>query len=139
MITTFVDSAVLAAKQRVAVDRTQLFTADSRHEAAVTLATPGRVLILLSGREDRNSDESAIYPTATKRRSRVAQRVGTLLVPVQGLSGTTYDAGTKVVVSGRGSSVDAFVNGDWLPLAWWEFADGNLEDNIAAGRPSDSD
>src|SRR3979409_2686711 len=114
MITTFVDSAVLAAKQRVAVDRTQLFTADSRHEAAVTLATPGRVLILLSGREDRNSDESAIYPTATKRRSRVAQRGGTLLVPGAGLARTKDDPGTKVDLRGRGSSVDAFVNGDWL-------------------------
>jgi hypothetical protein len=54
----------------------------------------------------------------------VSQRVGTLLVPVQGLSGTTYEAGTEVVVRGRGSSVDTFVHGDWLPLAWWEFTEG---------------
>jgi hypothetical protein len=47
------------------------------------------------------------------------------------LSGTTYEVGTKVVVRGRGSSVDAFVRGDWLPLAWWEFAEGNHGD-IAA-------
>jgi hypothetical protein len=62
----------------------------------------------------------------------VSQRIGRLLVSVQGLSGTTYGVGTKVVVRGRGSSVDAFVNGDWLPLAWWEFAEGAAED-IAAG------
>jgi hypothetical protein len=58
----------------------------------------------------------------------VPQRVGTLLVTVQGLSGTTYEVGTKVVVRGRGSSVDAFVRGDWLPLAWWEFAEDISED-----------
>jgi hypothetical protein len=40
------------------------------------------------------------------------------------LSGTTYEAGTEVVVRGRGSSVDTFVHGDWLPLAWWEFTEG---------------
>jgi hypothetical protein len=54
----------------------------------------------------------------------VAQRKGTLLVAVTGLSGTTYPAGTPVVIHGRGSSVDAFVDGDWLPLAWWEFSLG---------------
>jgi hypothetical protein len=58
----------------------------------------------------------------------VSHRVGTLLVQVKGLSGTTYEVGTKVVVRGRGSSVDAFVNGDWLPLAWWEFSEGHNED-----------
>jgi hypothetical protein len=52
----------------------------------------------------------------------VGRRLGTLLVPVSGLSGTTYPAGTQVVVPGRGAAVDAFVGGDWLPLAWWEFA-----------------
>jgi hypothetical protein len=52
----------------------------------------------------------------------VVERLGTLLVPVPGLSGTTYPAGTQVVVRGQGAAVDAFVNGDWLPLAWWEFA-----------------
>jgi hypothetical protein len=35
-----------------------------------------------------------------------------------------YPPGTEVSVKGRGSSVDGFVNGDWLPLAWWEFAEG---------------
>jgi hypothetical protein len=54
----------------------------------------------------------------------VSARTGTLLVPVTGLSGTTYPPGTTVVARGRGSSVDAFVGGDWLPLAWWEFAEG---------------
>jgi hypothetical protein len=83
--------------------------------------------MLLLGGADRNSDESSPYPTASKKRSsKVSGRVGTLLVTVQGLSGATYDAGTKVVVSGRGSSVDGFVNGDWLPLSWWEFSEGNL-------------
>ncbi|WP_165944638.1 hypothetical protein [Saccharopolyspora terrae] len=39
------------------------------------------------------------------------------------MSGVTYPVGTTVVTHGRGSAVDAFVSGDWLPLAWWEFAD----------------
>lgn len=47
--------------------------------------------------------------------------MGSLLVPVAGLSGVTYPAGTTVVIRGQGASVDAFVGGDWLPLAWWEF------------------
>ncbi len=51
-------------------------------------------------------------------------RRGILLVPVHGLSGTEYPVGTPVAVSGRGSAVDAFVDGDWLPLAWWEFSEG---------------
>jgi hypothetical protein len=58
----------------------------------------------------------------------VTDRIGTLLVPVPGLSGTTYPAGTQVAIRGHGSSVDAFVGGDWLPLAWWEFAEGHGED-----------
>jgi hypothetical protein len=52
----------------------------------------------------------------------MAERLGTLLVAVPGLSGTTYPAGTQVVVRGQGATVDAFVNGDWLSLTWWEFA-----------------
>ena len=24
--------------------------------------------------------------------------------------------------------LDAFVNGDWLPLSWWDFSDGLRED-----------
>lgn len=58
----------------------------------------------------------------------MAQRLGTLLVPVPGLSGATYPVGTSVIINGRGSSVDAFVDGDWLPLAWWEFSEGHAED-----------
>jgi hypothetical protein len=54
-------------------------------------------------------------------------RVGRLLVPVPGLSGIVYPAGTVVVLTGHGASVDAFVGGDWLPLAWWEFAEGMSE------------
>lgn len=46
-----------------------------------------------------------------------AQRLGTLLVPVVGLSGTSYPVGTTVTVRGRGATVDAFVHGDWLPLS----------------------
>ncbi|MFC3897150.1 hypothetical protein ACFOWZ_37220 [Lentzea rhizosphaerae] len=49
---------------------------------------------------------------------------------MQGLSGTSYPAGTEVVIRGGGTSVDAFVNGDWLSLVWWEFSDG-----AASGRP----
>jgi hypothetical protein len=83
--------------------------------------------MLLSCTADRNSDgcrtQTPHRRGEAKRRSRVSQRIGTLLVTVQGLSGATYEIGTKVVVRGRGSSVDAFVHGDWLPLAWWEFAE----------------
>ena len=44
-------------------------------------------------------------------------------VDVRGLSGRAYPAGTEVFTSGQGSSVDAFIAGDWLPLRWWEFAE----------------
>jgi hypothetical protein len=70
---------------------------------------------------------SAVNPER-KGADMAAQRLGTLLVPVPGLSGTTYPPGTTVTVRGRGASVDAFVDGDWLPLAWWEFSDGLRED-----------
>ena len=63
------------------------------------------------------------FNTFRERVSTMGQRSGVLLVPVPGLSGTVYPAGTTVHVSGRGSSVDAFVDGDWLPLAWWEFSE----------------
>ncbi|GAB2735486.1 hypothetical protein [Streptomyces bullii] len=53
----------------------------------------------------------------------MSRRLGVLLVPVSGLSGTSYPAGTQVAIRGTGGSVDGFVGGDWLPLAWWEFAD----------------
>jgi hypothetical protein len=59
----------------------------------------------------------------------VIRRLGTLLVPVSGLSGTTYPEGTKIAVRGRGSTVDGFVGGDWLPLAWWEFAEGHIDES----------
>lgn len=55
-----------------------------------------------------------------------------MLVAVRGLSGTQYPVGTVVAVSGSGSSVDAFVDGDWLPLRWWEFSDADVEDPAAA-------
>ncbi len=58
----------------------------------------------------------------------MARRTVTLLTAVTGLSGTTYPPGTKVAAIGRGSSVDAFVDGDWLPLAWWEFSEGDAEE-----------
>ncbi|MGH3657958.1 MAG: hypothetical protein ACRDUA_14985 [Micromonosporaceae bacterium] len=51
-------------------------------------------------------------------------RRGTLLTPVKGLSGTVYPVGTPVTLRGGGASVDGFVRGDWLPLVWWEFAEG---------------
>ncbi|MGX1762388.1 hypothetical protein ACWIG5_36765 [Streptomyces lydicus] len=57
-----------------------------------------------------------------------AQRLGTLLVPVLGLSGTSHPPGTTVTVRGRWATVDAFVDGDWLPLSCWEFSDGLRED-----------
>jgi hypothetical protein len=55
-----------------------------------------------------------------------------LLVAVTGLSGRTYPAGTSVIIRGTGAAVDAFVDGDWLPLAWWEFSQGNGADTIKA-------
>ncbi|MEU0247222.1 hypothetical protein ABZ192_23385 [Streptomyces sp. NPDC006235] len=55
-------------------------------------------------------------------------RIGTLLVAVPGLSGVVYPEGTRVTIRGTGGSVDGFVDGDWLPLAWWEFADVRPED-----------
>ncbi|MFF7487355.1 hypothetical protein ACH4MW_15825 [Streptomyces luteogriseus] len=58
----------------------------------------------------------------------MSRRIGTLLVAVSGLSGTTYPVGTRVAIQGSGGSVDGFVDGDWLPLAWWEFADVRAED-----------
>ncbi|GGX26260.1 hypothetical protein [Streptomyces lomondensis] len=58
----------------------------------------------------------------------MSRRIGTLLVAVSGLSGTVYPVGTRVAIQGTGGSVDGFVDGDWLPLAWWEFADVRPED-----------
>ncbi|MFJ7149555.1 hypothetical protein ACIQVT_15320 [Streptomyces sp. NPDC100445] len=58
----------------------------------------------------------------------MTRRLGKLLVPVSGLSGTSYPVGTAVTIRGTGGSVDGFVDGDWLPLAWWEFADTEPED-----------
>ena len=50
-------------------------------------------------------------------------RVVRLLVAVTALSGKTYPVGTEVRIAGGGSSVDGFVEGDWLPLSWWEDAE----------------
>ncbi|CAL9480484.1 hypothetical protein SUDANB2_03017 [Streptomyces sp. enrichment culture] len=61
----------------------------------------------------------------------LSRRIGTLLVAVSGLSGQTYPVGTRVAIRGTGGSVDGFVDGDWLPLAWWEFADVPAEDGAA--------
>jgi len=56
-------------------------------------------------------------------RSEHGARAVTLLTSVTGLSGTVYPRGTEVITSDRGASVDAFVDGDWLALHWWEFAE----------------
>lgn len=66
----------------------------------------------------------------------MTHRVAALLVAVTGLSGTTYPRGTEVVVTGRGASVDAFVGGDWIPLRWWEFAEGDPELSLTSGDSS---
>lgn len=58
---------------------------------------------------------------------RATCRRGILLVEVPGLSGKLYQPGTEVkIVSGYpgSSSVDGFIDGDWVPLAWWEFSEG---------------
>ena len=47
-----------------------------------------------------------------------------LLVEVSGLSGCRYPIGTEVRVRGIGSSVDGYIEGDWIPLAWWEYSEG---------------
>ncbi len=83
--------------------------------------------MLRPGDEQDKSDnlaDTARFTTFRQEAHTVGQRRGVLLVPVPGLSGTVYPAGTAVRVAGRGASVDAFVEGDWLPLAWWEFAEG---------------
>nr|WP_185007624.1 hypothetical protein [Streptomyces sp. AK010] len=61
----------------------------------------------------------------------MSRRIGTLLVAVFGLSGTTYPVGTRVAIQGTGGSVDGFVDGDRLPLAWWEFTDVRPEDTTS--------
>lgn len=78
--------------------------------------------------EDDESDENDQSDEKRRGVDMAAQRLGTLLVPVPGLSGTTYPPGTTVSVRGRGATVDGFVHGDWLPLSWWEFSDGLRED-----------
>jgi hypothetical protein len=64
-------------------------------------------------RSDSMADE---IPTGTPRTVR-------LLVPTMGVSGTSYPIGTEVSIRGSGEIVDAFANGDWLPLRWWEYAE----------------
>jgi hypothetical protein len=62
-------------------------------------------------------------------------RVVKLLVPVVGVSGTTYPAGTEVSVGGGGGAVvDAFVAGDWLPLRWWEYAETSSDASSGSYR-----
>ena len=54
-------------------------------------------------------------------------RVVTLLVEVGGLSGRRYPIGSEVHVRGTGSSVDGYIEGDWIPLAWWGYSEGLQE------------
>ncbi|MET8743747.1 hypothetical protein [Streptomyces sp. NPDC004728] len=39
-----------------------------------------------------------------------------------------------MTVRGRGATVDAFIDGDWLPLSWREFS-GGLREDIADRWP----
>ena len=55
---------------------------------------------------------------------RRGRRTGRLLATVRALSGRTYPAGTVVELHGRGPRVDGRVGGEWVPLRWWEFAEG---------------
>jgi hypothetical protein len=65
------------------------------------------------------------YPRCVHRGDERPGRSVKLLVAVKGLSGKLYPAGTELFATGRGDAVDAFVGGDWVPLRWWEFAEGS--------------
>jgi len=45
------------------------------------------------------------------------------MVTLRVLSGTLDEPGTRLFTSGRGPEVDAFIDGDWVLLRWWEFAE----------------
>jgi hypothetical protein len=63
------------------------------------------------------------HPSRKRPRGRIVR----LLVAVRAVSGKTYPVGTEVRIAGSGSSVDGFVDGDWLPLSWWEYAEVSSE------------
>ena len=54
---------------------------------------------------------------------RRGKRLGRLLVSVRAMSGRSFPAGTIVQLVGNGAAVDAWVDGEWVPLRWWEFAE----------------
>ena len=62
------------------------------------------------------------------------RRGGRLRVRVQALSGRTYAAGTAVELVGSGATVDGRVEGEWVRLRWWEFAESG-EPEEAGERP----
>ena len=67
---------------------------------------------------------------------RRGRRTGRLLAAVRALSGRTYPAGTVVELQGRGARVDGRVGGEWVPLRWWEFAEGSPGEPVGGKRRS---
>jgi hypothetical protein len=64
---------------------------------------------------------------------RRGRRFGRLLVDVRSMSGRTYRAGTVVQLVGSGAAVDAWADGEWIPLRWWEFAEARPPERVPSG------
>ena len=63
---------------------------------------------------------------------RRGKRLGRLLVTVRAMSGRTFLAGMVVELVGSGAAVDAWADGEWVPLRWWEFTEVGLGEPVAA-------
>ena len=69
----------------------------------------------------RSAPSTAATDRLPFRRDSPAHGAGwmvTLLVPFAACRGRCYPSGTRVLTTGRGSVVDGFIAGDWLPLRW---------------------
>jgi hypothetical protein len=64
------------------------------------------------------------------------RRRGRLLVAVRGLSGRTYPPGTPLRFAGRGAAVDALIEGEWVPLRWFELVEEPQQRGDAPGASS---
>ena len=69
---------------------------------------------------------------------RRGERLGRLLVGVRAMSGRVYPAGTVVRLVGSGCAVDAWADGEWMPLRWWEFAECGAGELVADGESAAS-